>query len=270
MKQPVRISVAVTVIVLAFLVQGCVPNSGEKPTGLRYIFEEARKAGMGYGSETGIPDSGPEPMESEKQPGEKPDTEKGKKVYLTFDDGPDAIVTPLILDVLDSYGIKATFFVVGTNIEKNPEVLRDIVERGHALGNHTYSHRYNEIYSNDDSFLKSIKTNEELIVRLAGVRPKVVRDPGGELGKNSPAAGKLEENGYRLTGWNVESYDSRSPHLSAPEIIEHIGNQAKNRILWPEMVIVMHDGPGHLHTVRALPTVIELLRSRGFQFDVLK
>ena len=193
-----------------------------------------------------------------------------QKVYLTFDDGPDYTNTPMVLDILDTYGVKATFFVVGTNIAKNPEILKDIVARGHALGNHTYSHRYNEIYASSASFLKSVKTNEDLIYQLVRQRPSVVRDPGGVARNNNSLKGVLHQNGYRLVHWNIDSYDSRKQSSEGEDIVENIRQQAMKKYLWSQMVILMHDGPGHINTVRALPTIIEMLKSQGFEFEVLK
>lgn len=202
-----------------------------------------------------------------------PETKKAavtQKVYLTFDDGPDYTNTPMVLDILDTYGVKATFFVVGTNIAKNPEILKDIVARGHALGNHTYSHRYSEVYASSASFLKSVKTNEDLIYQLVRQRPRVVRDPGGVARNNNTLKGLLNQNGYRLVHWNVDSYDSRKQSSEGEDIVENIRQQTMKKKTWPQMVILMHDGSGHIDTVRALPTIIEMLKSQGFEFDVLR
>ncbi len=268
---------------LSVLNQGCVAKNRVGATGFSYIFQESRtlteqafhntgagKTGdsgeTGSGGKTGNGDeTGSSEIDESPFPG--PGEAAGeKKVYLTFDDGPDSVVTTLILDILDHYAIKATFFVVGTEIEKNPGMLRDIARRGHSLGNHTYNHRYQDIYSGRDSFLESIKKNEELIFSITGQRPKIVRDPGGAVRKSGYMQDSLAESGYRLVDWNVESYDSRKPSLTAPEIIEKVRQQTRKKELWPHMVIIMHDGRGHMATARALPTIIDMLQNQGFQF----
>jgi len=266
----------VPLILLALILissQGCA-GTGENGTGFAYILKEAgrlRNDGNYYLKEP-VP-AGPAQKRQDltvRKSESGPAPEQEKKVYLTFDDGPDRVITPLILDILDSYKAKATFFVVGTNIEKNPEILQDIVKRGHAIGNHTYNHLYSDVYSGFDSFLKSIRLNEELIFRVVGQRPRVVRDPGGEVRKSELLKRLLAQNGYRLVDWNIDSHDSRTPNYNGPEIIESIRQQSQNKKLWPNMVIIMHDGSGHMNTVRALPTVLDMLVSQGFQFEVIK
>jgi len=193
-----------------------------------------------------------------------------KTVYLTFDDGPNDTETPKILDILDSYGVKGTFFVIGTNIEKHPVVFKEALRRGHTVGNHTYDHKYSEVYASHDAFLESIRKNEELIFQIAGIRPKVVRDPGGQVRNDEVVKGLLAQNGYTLVGWNIDSYDSRKPSHDSARIVESVRSQAANARLWSNMIILMHDGTGHMETVRALPAIIELLQSQGFKFSVLK
>ncbi len=271
-----RLFFLIILALIMMFIQGC--SYGRNQTGLGYILKEAAKlrsyhtyyvkeyvkepevAGAG---ETRQDDSSNR-NSNDSIPGQK------KKVYLTFDDGPDSLITPLILDILDGYGAKATFFVVGTNVEKNPEILRDIVKRGHAVGNHTYNHRYSDVYSGGDGFLRSIRLNDELIFQTIGQRTRVVRDPGGEVRKSESLKRLLAHNGYQLIDWNVDSHDSRVPSPSAPEIIENIRRQIMQEHLWPGVIILMHDGPGHMNTVRALPTVLDMLVNQGFQFEVLK
>ena len=258
-----RAVVAIIAVVMAFLL-GCAGNSGNKRTGFAYLLHrEPTVQDNTYDNPITAVPGGPQ------VPVPAPQT-INKKVYLTFDDGPNNSNTPLVMDILDSYGVKATFFVVGTQIEKYPEVFKELVKRGHAIGNHTYNHKYNDIYADIDSFLQSVKTNEELINRIIGQRPRIVRDPGGEVRNNESVKRALAENGYRLIDWNVDSYDSRKPFWEGQQIVETIRRQSQKVNLWPQMVILMHDGTGHLNTVRALPTVIELLKAQGFKFEVIK
>lgn len=267
--------VIILVLLLLALTTGCAAYPG-KTTGFAYILENAgitkkssSAADQAAGSITAVPVTAGNSADQAKPVPD--DTNKNKKiVYLTFDDGPNNTITPMVLDVLDSYGVKATFFVVGTNIEKYPGVFKEEVERGNSIGNHTYDHKYHNVYSGTGSFLQSFKDNEEVIFRYAGLRPTILRDPGGEARNNQALKSVLADNGYRLIDWNVDSYDSRKPALNGPAIVEEIRRQAANKNLWPGMVILMHDGTGHLNTVRALPTVIDMLKNQGFQFEVLR
>lgn len=246
-------------------ITGCAVKPGQE-TGFGYLQEQFRE--IESHGETTAPESAQLPQKGVVV--HKPKDGVVKKVYLTFDDGPDDVNTPVLLDILDSYGVKATFFVIGTNIEKYPGVLRDIVKRGHTIGNHTYNHKYDDIYSGTEGFIRSVRLNEELIYRTIGIRPHTVRDPGGKIRNNTMVRQTLAQNKYWLSEWNVDSYDSRKPSLTAPRIIENIRTQAQNRKVWSQMVILMHDGKGHINTVRALPTIIEMLQNEGFTFEVLK
>lgn len=260
-----RVVLILAVIVLTVF-PGCVYQTGSKHTGLTYIMDQVRAGADDRPSQRSTSTAAPGKRESTALQIPRVD----KTVYLTFDDGPDITNTPMVLNILDNYGVKATFFVVGTNIEKNPEIFKDTVKRGHAIGNHTYNHKYNDVYSGTGGFMESIKTNEELIFRYTGQRPRIVRDPGGEARNNGSLKRVLAQNGYWLVDWNVDSHDSRKPSPEGAEIVENIRWQMMNKNLWPGVVILMHDGAGHLNSVRALPTVIEMLQNQGFKFEVLK
>ncbi|PKM82932.1 MAG: hypothetical protein CVU89_02005 [Firmicutes bacterium HGW-Firmicutes-14] len=277
-----KLALLIFIILLSFTTSGCSVNPGNKPTGFAYIMQEAnelqkanklqkanelQEAGGLQGDDitkNGFPE--PDPKTNPGQAG----PEKTGTVYLTFDDGPDNAVTPLVLNILETYGIKATFFVIGTSIEENPEVFRDIVRRGHSIGNHTYSHRYKEIFSDENGFMKSIRANEEVIFRISGLRPRIVRNPGGKNGNSDALERILAENGYRMVYWNVDSYDSRKPFPDGRQIAESVINQAGQKHLWPGMVILMHDSRGHAATAEALPPIIDYLIKQGFEFDVLR
>jgi len=102
----------------------------------------------------------------------------GKKVYLTFDDGPNSHYTGLILDILKKHNVKATFVVIGGNIEKNPAVLQRILDEGHHLVNHTYSHDYKIIYASPQAFLADLEKCNHTIAKT-GLEVKIFRAPGG-------------------------------------------------------------------------------------------
>jgi len=209
----------------------------------------------------------------------------GKKVYLTFDDGPNSRYTGLILDILKRYGVKATFVVVGGNIEKNPDVLRRILAEGHSVVNHTYSHDYKRIYASPGALLDDLQRCNQLLPPAAGSGVKIFRAPGGpsNLGKDFHAL--LDKNGYKSLGWNVASADTDPRGVSPEQII----NNVKDGVIRIEQmkkapIILMHDGTeinfnadkpcAAVHNyirnresdVAALPVIIEFLQARGYTF----
>ncbi|NLC38573.1 MAG: polysaccharide deacetylase [Clostridia bacterium] len=207
----------------------------------------------------------------ERNPDLEQKEEKEKKLaYLTIDDGPDPENTPAILEILRNYGIKATFFVIGTQVEKYPDLLEKICEEGHAVGNHTYNHVYKEIYANDEAFLESLRKNEEIIYGIIGERPIFVREPGGRFRTDAKKQEMVKEAGYLRVDWNIDSYDSRHPIPDAQTIFANVKRQAAKQKLWPAMVILFHENDGHETTVEALPLVIDYLLAEGFTFKSLE
>jgi len=215
------------------------------------------------GGKTGSNTGGTAPPGDEQQPS------VSRVVYLTFDDGPDPASTPQIMDILDNYGIKGTFFVVGTRVERYPQVLKEITARGHMIGNHTYNHKYAEIYANTDAFIASVKQNDDVIFKTAGVHPKIVRDPGGYFLGNKKMQELMLKQGFQLTEWNVDSYDSRRPIPSTEQIVTNVTTQMMKKHLWPDAVILFHDAGSHKSTIEALPQIIERLKKEGFEFRIL-
>ncbi|MCL6639611.1 MAG: polysaccharide deacetylase family protein, partial [Firmicutes bacterium] len=131
-----------------------------------------------------------------------------KRVYLTFDDGPNSHFTGQVLDVLKKYGVKATFVVVGANVEKNPSVFRRIIEENHSVVNHTYSHDYKKIYASPEAFLADLERGNQSIASITGRETKIFRAPGGPANLKKNFFELLNKNGYRSLGWNVASTDS--------------------------------------------------------------
>lgn len=198
-----------------------------------------------------------------------------KTAYLTFDDGP-SINTPAVLDILKECGIKATFFVIGNNTEFGKSMYRRIVQEGHAIGNHTYSHNYSVIYSSKDAFWRDVEKLNDLIYEATGVRPKILRFPGGSNNHVSwKYSGKdfmkelVEEAdlyGYQYFDWNVSSTDAVEKTRSKQEIINAVLEGVKDK---KEAVILFHDSATKTTTVEALPVIIEELKKQGFVFKTL-
>ncbi|MBP2635618.1 MAG: polysaccharide deacetylase family sporulation protein PdaB [Firmicutes bacterium] len=191
-----------------------------------------------------------------------------KVVYLTFDDGPEPENTPAVLDILKQNGIKATFFVVGNQIEKYPEILRRIYHEGHAIGNHSYNHVYRELYQSPNSYFSQLRQTDEVIKKIIGVRPRISRAPGGSAGSFTKDYWEtLKKLGYTEVGWNVSSGDASSAKANA--IVNNIVAQMENKHLWSHATLLMHDGRGHAETVKALPTIIKYYKDRQFEFRVI-
>lgn len=136
-----------------------------------------------------------------------------KTMYLTFDDGPSEENTEKVLDILAERGIKATFFLVGENVAKNPEIARRIVEEGHTIGIHSNTHDYEEIYADVDSFVQDFEEAHQIIYEVTGVDAKLFRFPGGSINDhNEEVSGdiiaKMTELGYIYYDWNASLGDA--------------------------------------------------------------
>jgi len=184
-----------------------------------------------------------------------------KKVALTFDDGPSDPYTGEILDVLKEHDVKATFFLLGRNAEKYPDLAQRIVREGHVIGNHSFSHSDMAFFFKRRS-LREIDQAENSIFRITGVRPTLFRPPHGRY---SPGLLKLTRaEGLLTVEWSVSPKDWAQP--SAAKIVKRVLNQVRNG-----SIILLHDGhpdtePGNrLHTVMALPTLIAALRAEGYE-----
>ena len=197
--------------------------------------------------------------------------QEGEKVaYLTFDDGPTPRFTNPILDILKEENIKATFFTIGTSVEHYPDTLRRIYEEGHGIGNHTYSHVFKNLYSDPDNFLEELYKNEKVLqVILDTDRPfRLVRFPGGSFGKKmEPYRKAVNDAGFVYTDWNCISGDAESVKAKSPkELLVRLKETAYGH---SSLVVLMHDAPNKENTVKALPSIIEFLRSEGCRFELL-
>ena len=197
-----------------------------------------------------------------------------KIAYLTFDDGPSTRNTPRILDILKEYNIKATFFVNGHG---KKELYRRIADEGHAIGNHTYSHNYKDIYSSVVSFKKDVDKLSDYIEDVTGERPELFRFPGGSNNTVSRRYGGktvmktlcqviTSDMGYQYFDWNVSAEDTTAYRASKGLIVRSALNGAKHK---KHAIILMHDAAPKTTTVEALPEIIDGLIKMGFKFDVL-
>ena len=192
-----------------------------------------------------------------------------KIIYLTFDDGPDQENTPIVLDILKKNNIKATFFVLGTESEKYPNLLKRIYDEGHAIGNHSYNHIYRELYQSTTTYLEQLHHTDEIIKSVLNVRPHISRAPGGSAGSFTKAYWPILKNqGYIEVGWNISSGDASNAKEN--QILNNIIHQTEsNKFLWSHAILLMHDGKGHTETAKALPHIIKFYKELGFEFHVI-
>ncbi|PRR83204.1 polysaccharide deacetylase family protein [Clostridium vincentii] len=210
-------------------------------------------------------------------------TDCKKVAYLTFDDGPSSSNTPAILDVLNNYGIKATFFVVGKEINSGEDAqrfLKRTVKEGHAIGNHTYAHDYSYLYPNRiinlSNFMADIEKTNESLRNVLGkdFSTRVIRFPGGYWSweGRTEVRPTIDEKGYAIIDWNALSGDAES---SIPKNADQLVARTRQTIddLGPNadsIVCLMHDTYGKEETVNALPRIIELFKEKGFEFKSIK
>lgn len=186
-------------------------------------------------------------------------------VYLTFDDGPSEH-TERVLDILSEEGVPGTFFVLGEQAERHPELIRRMVREGHALGNHTYDHVYEKLYGGFGTFWEQVERTEKTLASIAGVGTRLLRAPGGTFANFDPYYFYyLRQAGYAVHDWNVDSGDSRRKGVPASEILRTVRDSKRHH----ETVVLMHDGIGHGETVKALPEIIRYYRGLGYAFTVL-
>ena len=188
----------------------------------------------------------------------------GKKVYLTFDDGPSSN-TDQILDILKDYDVKATFFVVGKTDERSVKAYQRIVEEGHTLAMHSYSHKYDEIYESKEAFARDLNSLQEYLYGTTGVWPRIYRFPGGSSNTVSKVDMQelieyLTDIGITYFDWNVASGDAVSRTLPAETIVNNCLSGIEKQ---KERVILMHDASNKGTTIEALPQIIEAIQEQG-------
>ncbi|MDF2511276.1 MAG: hypothetical protein K0S04_1142 [Herbinix sp.] len=197
--------------------------------------------------------------------------DKDKKIaYLSFDDGPSEN-TYKVLDILQEYDATATFFIVGSAIDKKSEdSLLRMVNEGHTIGIHTYSHMCNEIYCSIERYLDDFNLVYEQIYDITGKRVNLYRFPWGSnnsYGKHMKDSliDEMERRGFTCYDWNVDSQDSNG-RPSASTILRNIKKDIKRQ---NQPIILMHDSKINNTTVKLLPEIIEMIQEMGYEFDTL-
>ena len=186
-----------------------------------------------------------------------PTTEK--KVYLTFDDGPTPEITQWVLEQLKHYDAKATFFCIGNNIEKYPELFQKTIAEGHAIGNHTFSHLKGWKTSNED-YLGNVKLCQSQIPNPKSQISNLFRPPYGKI---KPSQSKrLRKLGYKIIMWNLLSRDY-DQSISQEQCLQNVLNNVETG-----SIIVFHDSLKAEHNLKyVLPKTLEFLKENGFVCD---
>ena len=176
-----------------------------------------------------------------------------KAVYLTFDDGPIPEVTPWVLELLDKHNIKATFFMVGDNIRKHPDVFRMVVERGHRIGNHTFNHIRGFEYLSSNYLANTDKANEMM-------KTDLFRPPHGHMRWMQYMTLKRH---YKIIMWDLVTRDY-SKWMTADDVFNNVRRYARNG-----SIITFHDSLKSIDKLReALPKSLKWLRDQGYEFKI--
>lgn len=194
-----------------------------------------------------------------------------KRVFLTFDDGPSQTVTPKVLDTLKSEKIKATFFLLGSRVELEPDIVKREYEEGHYLASHGYSHVYSQIYASPQSVLDEYNKCISAIRNAIGqpeYNPHLFRYPGGYWGGKYASVKKealqlLEQNDILHIDWNALTSDAAGAKTTEEFISELDKTVPKHN----SVVVLMHDAGNKTATANALPTIIRYFRDQGFEFE---
>ena len=216
---------------------------------------------------------------SDKRPANYPANDGDKVCYLTFDDGPSTAVTTRILETLDKYNVKATFFVANGS----KSMLTKINDGGHAIGLHTDTHDY-DIYKSKEAYFKDLNAISDKVYAAVGIRSKIIRFPGGSSNTVSKSRCKgimsvlveeVERQGYAYFDWNVDSNDANASKMQVIDgkkrtpkatIVSSVLNSAKGK---DKICVLMHDIAVKTTTADALPEIIEGLRDMGYRFEAL-
>lgn len=198
---------------------------------------------------------------------------EAKTVYLTFDDGPSRN-TEEILAVLRKHGIQGTFFVTAQNADEPyaAQLLEQIRDEGHTIGLHSYSHRFDKIYHTPDAYLEDLDKLNEYLADTVGVRPSILRFPGGSASRNasketmSAMKAEVTRRGYLYYDWDVVSGDDTATVYPAEYLAERIVNGASGK---EQAIVLMHDNATPTTTAQAVDMAVERLRELGYTFRPL-
>jgi peptidoglycan/xylan/chitin deacetylase (PgdA/CDA1 family) len=181
------------------------------------------------------------------------------KIALTFDDGPDPVQTPVILDILKKHEVKAAFFLIGKRIKGNEEIVRRMFSEGHEIGNHSYSHSWYWDFLPGFVMKKELRRTAEIILEITGKKPRLFRPPYGVI--NPMVSNALKRSGLKVIAWNRRSLDTVI--RDQEKVTDRV-----TRNLQPGDVVLLHDTAAI--TRRVLDTVIARVKEKGLGFGSLE
>lgn len=193
-----------------------------------------------------------------------------KIAYFSFDDGPSD-VTLKILDSLKKYDAKATFFIIAGEIdEEGVDSLKRMIEEGHTIGIHTYSHKYKDIYASVEAYLQDFYKVYKLIYEATGVKPNIFRFPWGSSNPynkkiNKELKAEMERRGFSFYDWNVSAEDM----IGKPSQEKIKKNVLKDVEKYNYPIILMHDASINKNTAKVLPEILKTIKEKGYGFDTL-
>ncbi|WP_061332015.1 polysaccharide deacetylase family protein [Clostridium botulinum] len=193
-------------------------------------------------------------------------SKENKTIYLTFDDGPSTN-TNKVLDTLNEYNVKATFFLIGNQIKDQEEVVKRTQDEGHSIGLHTYTHDFKKIYSNNRTFIDEMLKCQEEIYRVTGTRPNIIRFPGGSVKRlNKGFKKELEEKHFKVYDWNVDCQDGMKPKISPNRIFK---KATESNVKDEPIILLMHCDYMQKNTCKALPEIIKFYKDKGYEFKTI-
>lgn len=192
-----------------------------------------------------------------------------KTIYLTFDDGP-SYLTDTILDILKKENVPATFFVIGTQIDKYANTIKRMQKENHTIALHSNTHNYSYIYANEENYYNDLNQIRNKVFQIVGIKPRIIRFPGGSSntvskkynqGIISRITNNLTENSFYYFDWNIDSTDA-SGNISQDVIYQN----SVNKIHSGTNIILMHDAATKKTTALALENIIKYAKENGYTF----
>lgn len=204
------------------------------------------------------------------QPAERNSVDVEKVVYLSFDDGPSERTAEL-LEILECYGVKATFFVTGKRSGTSMQRLRNIAEAGHTIGVHSYTHDYDTIYSSVEAYLEDFAQEYYVIQEATGTAPQIFRFPGGSVNAYNghiyqEIIGEMTRRGFVYFDWNRQIGDAVRGSTSPQKLVDNALERASSM---RRIFLLAHDNTRLTNVVEALPKIIEGYQAEGFSFAAL-
>ncbi|MAJ13115.1 MAG: polysaccharide deacetylase family protein, partial [Flavobacteriales bacterium] len=175
-----------------------------------------------------------------------------KKIWITFDDGPDEKVTPYLIDVLEKFDIKATFFIIGNQAKKYPELVKLIINNGHKIGNHSFSH-LNGFSTNNNKYLEDVEQAKKYI------DSDIFRPPYGKI---TPFQIKNLKKNFKIIMWDIMSWDFKE-NISSNKVYKNVINNVENG-----SIILFHNNLKSYNNLKnSLEIILEKLKDKGYQFS---